>query len=531
MADRLYAMGSKAKILAIEKQAYEVELIRRVATSLGFEVRFCNESAEALSFMQQRFYQMVICSPELVFGNTSNFIGNIRATRGYERVPILILSSEKEAAKAASYLDEGADGYIIRPFTEEILYSHLNLFLRRQIFNRFQESEYLKKDLNSNRGEIVLCSTSRDILDFPLKGIETDVVVVCSEDELFRTLFSKNIWLVLIGVKAKWALPLVGKIKNEEAFSVQIILLRNSNVLENEVVDFFNQGGDDITSVNKPYFIFCRQINSRIEREMYYKEKYINALITAASKLPIRSENNLNLQFGHWKISAFHESHEQVPGGDFYEVITVDEDRKILVIGDVMGKKWGAWFFSLAYLGYIRSATRNLVLQRFADPSLVLAELNEAIFRDFKLSEVFTTLNILLIHRNQREIEFASAGGLPILMQKASNRTIQAFQARGNLLGLDENETYERMVLSPEDGDRAVLFTDGYIEGPSKEQLLGIQTLAQCMELAPDVHVAEKLDEAMKEKMGSRFDDDRTLITLVYDPQETVDPGSASGLG
>jgi hypothetical protein len=33
--------------------------------------------------------------------------------------------------------------------------------------------------------------------------------------------------------------------------------------------------------------------------------------------------------------------------------------------------------------------------------------------------------------------------------------------------------------------------------------------------MAPLEHSAEKLDESMKEKTG-RFDDDRTLITLVY---------------
>src|SRR5690606_4634661 len=127
----------------------------------------------------------------------------------------------------------------------------------------------------------------------------------------------------------------------------------------------------------------------------YYKEKYINALTSAASKLPIRSENRLQIDSESYSISAFHEYDQKVPGGDFYEVITLENKRRLVLLGDVMGKKWGAWFFSLAYLGYIRSTIRNLTYQPFDDPAVILRELNESIFRDFKLSEVFTTLSVL----------------------------------------------------------------------------------------------------------------------------------------
>lgn len=517
MADRLFSSGNKSRILAIENLESEKLTIVKVAETLGFQVTFCKDDGEALTKLQQRFYQIIIVNPELSRQAVSRLIGDLRSIRGYERVPILVIAPEQLAVYAANYLDEGADGYLLKPFNEDLLFSHLNLFLRRQIFRRFHESEYLKRDLNTDRGQIILCTESKQVLDIPIKAIETEVIVVNNEGELFKTLFSKNVWIVLIGVQAKWALPLVGKIKNDEAFNVQVILLRSSKALDAEVVDFFNQGGDDITSINKPEFILSRQINSRIERELYYKEKYITALTTAASKLPIRSENRFHLSYGDWDIGAFHEYHDQIPGGDFYEAIAINEHQRVLIIGDVMGKKWDAWFFSLAYLGYIRSTMRNVAYQHFVDPAKLLTELNESIFRDFKLSEVFTTLSVALLNRDSNEILFASAGGLPALVHKKNSGMVEAVQAIGTLLGLNENEEYKNSIIHLDPGDTLLLFTDGYLEqNNARESLSTMEVLAGHFKAHTSLAGLEKLDETLRIAGDKAFEDDRTMIRVTY---------------
>ncbi len=509
MPESPFSATTKSRLLAVESVERDRQTINRVAETLGFEVRFCKDDETALIKLQQRFFQIIVVNPNLTSKKVSTFIGNLRSIRGYERVPVLVLSESDDEKEVAYYLDQGADGHITKPFTEELLFSHLNLFLRRQIFRRFNQAEYLKRDLNKERGEIILCSTSREVLDIPVNGIETEVLIVTDESELFKTLFSNNIWLVLIGVRAKWALPLVGKIKNDEAFNVQLILLRDNNVLDAEVVNFFNQGGDDITSVKKPAFILSRQINSRIEREMYYKEKYVNALRTAASKLPIRSESKLNIHYGSWGISAFHEYHEQIPGGDFYEVIVINENQRVVIIGDVMGKKWDAWFFSLAYLGYIRSTLRNLAYQKFIDPAKLLNALNDSIFRDFKLSEVFTTLSAVLIHKNEPNLQIASAGGLPGIVVGHGKQNYTTIHPKGTLLGLNENERYENIGVTLQPGDALYLFTDGYLE--SNE---GIEKMGALLAQHVSVTQAQAIDGLIKNASLYSSEDDRTLVRI-----------------
>ena len=53
-----------------------------------------------------------------------------------------------------------------------------------------------------------------------------------------------------------------------------------------------------------------------------------------------------------WKIKQ--------PG--FIDYFPIDNNKIAIALGDVMGKKWGAWYFAVAYAGYVRSALR-FVLQ------------------------------------------------------------------------------------------------------------------------------------------------------------------------
>lgn len=491
------------------------QFIQRAGETLGFTCTFCSDEETAMKKLHNLFFQIILLNPEQSASGMEKFLGNVRAIRGYERTPLLILVPENQSTHGASYLDKGADGFINKPFDEDQIYSHLNLYLRRLIYRRFHQGEYLKKDLNTEKGIVVLCSASKDLLEIPAKSIETDTVVVTNESDLFKTLYSQNVWIVFIGTHAKWALPLVGKIKNDEAYSIQVILLRSNQTLDNVVVDFFNQGGDDITSLNKPAFILSRQINSRIDREMYFKEKYINALTTAASKLPIRSEKTMQLNYGVWDISAVHLYHDAIPGGDFYEMITINDKQRILLIGDVMGKKWDAWFFSLAYLGYIRSTVRNLAYQNFNDPAHLLETLNEAIFRDFKISEVFTTLSVVLLDRQGSRVRFASAGALPAVLIKKNANEIIPVRAEGFLLGLAEKEKYKNIEIDIKPGDALFLFTDGYLDDnhPSEEQNK-LEKFGQELLRYVSQDTALQIDISLKNSGYEFADDDRTLLCI-----------------
>lgn len=512
MTNRQNASNKKVRLLAIESHEHNADLIKSCCREFGFLCEVLKDSGKAHNLLSQRFYSFVLFNPESVHGKTSIFIGNLRNIRGYEKVPLLVLSKDNNPDKDADYLNEGCDAVIHQPLSRKSLHANLNLFLRRDLFERFTEREFLRKDLNQEQGKIVLCSTSREVLDIPVREIQSDVTVVINEEELFRVLYSENVWIVLIGIQSRWALGLTGRLKNDPSINVQLIILRNNNVLDASVVDFFNQGGDDIMSINKPAFILSQQLNSRMQREYYFKDKYVSALKSAADKLPIRSEERMNIYAEPWLIDAFHRSHQDVPGGDFYEIINGSDGSRTLILGDVMGKEWGAWFFSLAYLSYIRSTVRLMVAQELHHPAQILERMNDVILRDFKLSEIFTTLSIVHLPESGNLLRIASASGLPLLKYSAEKNEMEEIKPQGPLLGLDEEAEFHEIEVKLNSNDFLWLFTDGYLEEMRRKS---IERFSGLLSENKDLGTLQDLDEKLLQSRNSGvFEDDRTIIRI-----------------
>ncbi|TNE80678.1 MAG: serine/threonine-protein phosphatase [Bacteroidetes bacterium] len=508
-----FSNQKKIRLLAIEPRESIQALIKEACRNFGFLCETLSDSGGAQALLSKRFYSFILYNTQAVHGRNSTFLGNLRNIRGYEKVPVIALSSDTGPEKTAELLDDGCHAVLPETTSVKVIHSYLNLFLRRDLYGQFAETEFLRKDLNQKKGEIILCSTSKEILDIPTQDLNAITHVVTNENELFHLLYAGNIWMVLVGLQARWALNIVGRLKNDPALDIQLILLRNSNVLDASVIEFFNQGGNDLMSVNKPAFILSRQINSRLEREFYFKDKYVSALKSAANKLPIRSEERMNLHAEPWLVDTLHIPHKEVPGGDFYEIINLPDNSKVLILGDVMGKEWGAWFFSLAYMAYIRSSIRLMVTQYEWDMQKVMEELNDVMLRDFKLAEVFTTLTMVYLPEGKEELHLASASGLPLIHYKKESDDFDEIKVSGPLLGLKEEARYEVKKLKLNTGDMLWLFTDGYLEEKSPNAL---KTLEECLRKEGPSSSLQMLDKELEaQRFSQRYEDDRTLIRIV----------------
>src|SRR5690606_34919115 len=129
-----------------------------------------------------------------------------------------------------------------------------------------------------------------------------------------------------------------------------------------------------------------------------------------------------------------------------------------------MGKNWEAWYFSLAYLAYMRSMVKNLARQHDLDPSHYLFELNNILYHDLRLSEVFTTLTVVIFTDQDNKVKIASAAGLPVYVIRKDSPVTMEYKAKGTLLGLSANSDFEMLELELEEKDRLFLCTDGYLE-------------------------------------------------------------------
>ncbi len=200
-------------------------------------------------------------------------------------------------------------------------------------------------------------------------------------------------------------------------------------------------------------------------------------------------------------------------GGDFYDVLALEDGRLVLAVGDVAGHGVSS--------GLVMSAVKSaLAVQVTFDPEVeaVFATLNRMVFQSAR-RRLIATLCYALLDPVRREIVFASAGHLyPYLVQPDGR--VRSLVSTAYPLGVRERleiaVTKER--LAP--GDTVVLLSDGVIEArpEGSTDLYGFDRLEASLRR----HAGQSVEQVRDGILGdlTRFvgpsprEDDQTLLVL-----------------
>ena len=182
-----------------------------------------------------------------------------------------------------------------------------------------------------------------------------------------------------------------------------------------------------------------------------------------------------------------------------------------------MGKKWGAWYFAYAYAGYIRSAIHSVIQEGdVTSPGKIIAKVNKLVYQDSKISEVFSTLSIIVIDKKNMTLRYSGAGDLPILYKDNSSGEIKRIDSRGTLLGFSKDTVFQDANLQMEMGDTVIMSTDGLIESRDDDgNHFGVSKLVKSMQQenfidSPMSFIKNELINFNQQK----FDDDVSLISI-----------------
>jgi serine phosphatase RsbU (regulator of sigma subunit) len=143
-------------------------------------------------------------------------------------------------------------------------------------------------------------------------------------------------------------------------------------------------------------------------------------------------------------------------GGDWYDVVAIDEDRVLLVVGDVSGRGLGAG----AVMASIRYAIRAHATQGDG-PGTILGKLGSIL--QVTRDRHFATVLCIEVRRSDATLRVANAGHpLPLVL----NGTGADFIATdtGPPIGIDSGRTYAETVVGVPSGGTLLMFTDGLFE-------------------------------------------------------------------
>jgi len=253
-------------------------------------------------------------------------------------------------------------------------------------------------------------------------------------------------------------------------------------------------------------------IETILENERYIKELNI-AKNVQRSLLPSDLDHS-----NFFDIAAYSKSADEV-GGDNYDIYKENEERTVVIIGDVSGKGTSAAFHMSQLKGIFHSLVQlNLSTCEF----MVYA--NNALSKGLDKNS-FITASIYVLDKNKRTIEFCRAGHCPALYMKKGGKDPKYYFGKGLGLGILRNNEFSEYVkndrITFSEGDLMVLFTDGITEARNHQgEEFGYDRLKELVirnaEMSPAEIKNELIDTLYEFCETKTPDDDYTLIIIKF---------------
>jgi PAS domain S-box-containing protein len=194
-------------------------------------------------------------------------------------------------------------------------------------------------------------------------------------------------------------------------------------------------------------------------------------------------------------------------GGDWFDLISLDQGRIGVFIGDVMGRGLDA----AAVMGQLRSAGRALA--KAGLPPAELMNVLDTVVAD--LPEQLVTCCYLVIDPATERVTVCSAGHLPALIVGADGQ-VRPMPGPVNLpLGVDRSAHQQSSVALP-GGSTLTLYTDGLVEsrGRDIEAQIGLLTVELQAAAAGALDLEQTADRVLSALLSGpdRHRDDVTLL-------------------
>ncbi len=302
-------------------------------------------------------------------------------------------------------------------------------------------------------------------------------------------------------------------LKDEKLKSIPFLFLTAKGEEDDIIKGYDLEINDYIIKTASPKIILAK-IASILKNKEKERKEALDEVKTAAGKMGAKVVPDEFPQLLGYKIQHWHQPFQEIPGGDFIDYIKIDDSNLIVVLGDVMGKKWGAWYFAVAYAGYVRSAVRFVTQHNSeATPAEILTKVNESVYNDERISDVFITLSILSLNSIENIVRYSGAGDLPLIFK---GKNVTTITSEGLLLGFDKDAKYENYELKLNSGNMVFLTTDGIPDSRNPEgESFGLERLKETIAgIPPQADELEFVKSKFNEFTKGNTDDDISIIAV-----------------
>ncbi|KMY69184.1 chemotaxis protein CheY [Desulfocarbo indianensis] len=118
-----------ARILLVEDSPTILNLLSMVLRQVGFAVQTANDGLEALDKLSKESVDLIITDVNMPRMDGFTFISRVRSQGVMPKVPIIVLSTEREDHDRLRGRSAGADLYLTKPVQPQTLVDHVRSLL------------------------------------------------------------------------------------------------------------------------------------------------------------------------------------------------------------------------------------------------------------------------------------------------------------------------------------------------------------------------------------------------------------------
>jgi two-component system, chemotaxis family, chemotaxis protein CheY len=119
---------SKMRAMVIDDSRAIRAVIGRILKELNFEISEAGNGREALEKLQQNGKpDLALVDWNMPEMNGLEFVRAVRSEAGYNEMPLMMVTTETEMEHVAMALEAGANEYIMKPFTKEMIVEKLGV--------------------------------------------------------------------------------------------------------------------------------------------------------------------------------------------------------------------------------------------------------------------------------------------------------------------------------------------------------------------------------------------------------------------
>jgi phosphoserine phosphatase RsbU/P len=251
--------------------------------------------------------------------------------------------------------------------------------------------------------------------------------------------------------------------------------------------------------------------------EMEKREVAVHAELTAAAAAQKWIMPPRNGQFGVFKTIG-ETRPGQLVGGDFFDIVPLDDNRLAVALGDVSGKGVVAAVLMTAAQGFLHSA-----LTQCADPVDAVMRLNRFIFPR-RPDNKFITLWVGILNAAAGTLTYVDCGHSFAILQRKDGTVEQLDKGGGPPIGVDIQYKYQSESVALEAGAMVLVVSDGIIEqfaaaptdaAPGRQ--FALAGLKEAISKASADEVAEVFAAVIRHAGTDRLSDDATVARVRWE--------------